>query len=123
MFWRKRPHSEPDFRPDTADADAAPDKPDKKKKRRSVVGWVFHKFIWTLVFLFTVILIARPFMPRALRWYVNRTLDKSQVYRGKIGDVELHLWKGSYSIHEIQLNKLTGDVPVPLFASPRVEFA
>lgn len=62
-------------------------------------------------------------MPWAVRWYVNRTLDQSPIYQGKIGDVELHLWRGAYSIRDIRLVKMTGNVPVPLFSAPRVEFA
>ncbi|HWE04334.1 MAG TPA: DUF748 domain-containing protein [Tepidisphaeraceae bacterium] len=66
---------------------------------------------------------ARLAMPWAVRSYVNRTLDKSSIYQGKIGDVDIHLWRGGYSIHDIRLVKLTGNVPVPLFSSPRVDLA
>src|SRR5690242_6358402 len=62
-------------------------------------------------------------MPWAVRWYVNRTLDQSPIYQGKIGDVDIHLWRGAYSIHDVRLVKMTGNVPVPLFAAKRVDFA
>src|SRR5262249_49166082 len=55
--------------------------------------------------------------------YVNRTLDRNSVYSGKIGDVQVHLWRGAYSIHDIRLSKTTGNVPVPFFAAKRVDFA
>jgi hypothetical protein len=79
--------------------------------------------VWAFLLLIVVGLIARPFMPQMIRWYVNRTLDESQLYRGKIGDIELSLWRGAYAIDDVRLSKISGDVPVPLFSGKRVEFA
>jgi hypothetical protein len=62
-------------------------------------------------------------MPSLVRNYVNKQLDRSQLYQGNIGDVDINLWRGAYAIHDVRLNKLTGDVPVPLFSAPRIEFA
>lgn len=98
-------------------------RPPKKKKRVGIVRATFVVLGWALLMIIASAAIARPFMPRMIRWYVNRTLDQSQNYRGKIGEVELHLWRGAYSIHDVRLNKITGDVPVPLFAAKQVEFA
>lgn len=70
-----------------------------------------------------LLLIGRLVLPTIVRDYVNRTLDKSQLYRGKIGDVQVHLWRGAYSIHNITISKVTGDVPVPLFSGAVVDFA
>jgi hypothetical protein len=98
-------------------------KPDKKappERRRRRWG---RRILITLLVLFGLLLITRPMMPWALRWYVNRTLDESPIYQGKIGDINLHLWRGAYTIHDIRLVKMTGNVPVPLFSAPRVEFA
>jgi hypothetical protein len=94
-------------------------KPPKRPKRRRWLRRIGIAFLLILGLL----IILRPMMPWAVRWYVNRTLDQSPIYQGKIGDVELHLWRGAYSIHDIRLVKMTGNVPVPLFAAPRVEFA
>ncbi len=62
-------------------------------------------------------------LPRFVRWYVNDTINKSLIYEGKIGDVQLHLWRGAYSIEDIQLLKKTGNIPVPLFAARHVDFS
>jgi hypothetical protein len=35
----------------------------------------------------------------------------------------VHLWRGAYSIEDIRLVKTTGNVPVPLFASKRLDLA
>ncbi len=67
--------------------------------------------------------IARATMPSLVRDYVNRTLDRNILYSGKIGRVQIHLLRGAYSIQDIQISKTTGNVPVPFFAAPRVDFA
>ena len=95
-------------------------KPIKRPKRRR--RWLRRIGI-TFLLILGLLIILRPMMPWAVRWYVNRTLDQSPIYQGKIGDVELHLWRGAYSIRDIRLVKMTGNVPVPLFSAPRVEFA
>ncbi len=65
----------------------------------------------------------RAAMPWAVRKYVNHTLDRSVLYSGKIGPVEIHLVRGAYSIRDVQISKTTGDIPVPFFSAKRVDFA
>ncbi|HZK80963.1 MAG TPA: DUF748 domain-containing protein [Humisphaera sp.] len=88
-------------------------------KRRSRWRFVW----WGLAILIIALIPVRLAMPWAVRNYVNRTLDKSQIYQGKIGDVDIHLWRGGYSIRDIRLVKMTGNVPVPLFSAPRVDLS
>jgi hypothetical protein len=108
---------------DKTEQKGASDKDPPRRKPRPF--WRRLLRAWFLAFLtFALLLVlARPMMPWAIRWYVNRTLDKSQVYQGRIGQIELSLWRGAYAIRDVRLVKMTGNVPVPLFASPRVEFA
>jgi hypothetical protein len=87
-----------------------------KHHRLRTVGFV-------LLALVILLGIARLIMPWFVRNYVNRTLDRNQLYAGTIGPVEIHLLRGSYSIRDIKLSKRTGDVPVPFFAAKRVDFA
>ena len=65
----------------------------------------------------------RAILPWAVRDYVNRTLDRNQLYSGTIGDVEIHLLRGAYSVRDIRISKSNGNVPVPLLAAKRVDFA
>src|ERR1051325_596299 len=67
--------------------------------------------------------VGRALLPWFVRDYVNRTLDRNPLYSGKIGEVQIHLWRGAYSIHDVTISKTTGDVPVPLFAAKVVDFA
>jgi hypothetical protein len=100
--------------------DAEQDKPAKpRKKRHPLLRLGGGGILLIIVALIT----ARAMMPGALRWYVNRTLDQHPMYDGKIGDIDVHLWRGAYSIEDIRLVKTTGNVPVPLFSSRRVDLA
>jgi hypothetical protein len=78
-----------------------------------------------ITFLILIVLggIARAMMPWAVRDYVNKTLDRNPMYAGKIGDVQIHLYRGAYSIHDIRISKTTGNVPVPFFSAKAVDFA
>jgi hypothetical protein len=80
---------------------------------------------WLLALLIVIILFstARALMPWAVRDYVNRTLDRNQLYSGRIGPVRIHLWRGAYSIQDVQISKTTGNIPVPLFSAKQVDFA
>jgi len=65
----------------------------------------------------------RAVLPRAVQDYVNRTLDRNPLYAGRIGQVQIHLWRGAYSIHDVRISKVTGNVPDPFFSARRVDFA
>jgi len=67
--------------------------------------------------------VGRGILPWAVRDYVNRTLDRNPLYQGNIGKVQIHLWRGAYSIEDVRITKTTGNVPVPFFAAKRVDFA
>jgi hypothetical protein len=90
-----------------------------KKRRRSL----FRALGTILLFFVVLLVIARLAAPTFVRWYVNSTIDRDPRYDGKIGDVNIHLWRGAYSIEDIRLIKTTGNVPVPLFAAKHVDLA
>ena len=65
-----------------------------------------------------VILIAvRLALPYVLKDYANRQLNKSHDYGGSIGDVTVHLWRGAYRIHNINIVKRDGEVSTPFFSA------
>ena len=56
----------------------------------------------TLVVLILLLVGARLAMPYAVHRYVNYKLDQLLDYDGRIGDVDIHLFRGAYSINHIQ---------------------
>jgi len=109
-------HSDGSTRPaeKTADPKAPPNSKRPRRLRR-----------WGIFFLVLVMIgaVGRALLPWAVRDYVNRTLDRNPLYAGKIGQVQIHLWRGAYSILDVSLSKTTGNVPVPFFAAKRIDFA
>jgi hypothetical protein len=101
------------------ETDAQPPSPKPPRK---------HRRVWrvlgiTFLTLGMILGVARAMAPRFVRNYVNRTLDKNENYSGTIGDVEIHLWRGAYSIQDIRISKKSGSVLAPFFAAKRVDFA
>ncbi len=81
------------------------------------------KLLWLLVVLALALLVVRAMLPIWVRDYVNRKLSEVEDYRGRVADVDIHLWRGAYSIHGVEIVKTSGDVPVPFFAAPTVDLS
>lgn len=87
-------------------------------------GWGFWRiFLLAVLVLVLVGTAARAALPSYLQRHVNRTLDQSPEYDGRIGEIDVHLWRGAYTIHDMNIVKVTHAVPVPFFESPRVDFS
>jgi hypothetical protein len=84
-----------------------PEKPARRSRRRLFLGLMLIAAVGLVA--------ARAAMPSAVRWYVNDTINRSPLYEGRIGDIDIHLWRGAYTIHDVRLLKRNGDVPVPFF--------
>jgi hypothetical protein len=82
-----------------------------------------RKVGYVLLGLVVILGIVRMILPWAVRNYVNRTLDGNPLYSGTIGPIQIHLWRGAYSINNVRISKTTGNIPVPLFSAKRVDFA
>jgi hypothetical protein len=75
------------------------------------------------LFLLIVIVIIRALLPFWVRDYVNRKLSEVPEYRGHVAAVTLHLWRGAYQIHHVEIVKTTGHVPVPFFSAPLIDLS
>jgi hypothetical protein len=76
-----------------------------------------------LVAVAVLLLLARALLPVAIQRYVNRVLDRDETYEGRIGDVDVALFRGAYEIEDVQIRKRGGKVPVPFFSSPLVDLS
>lgn len=76
-----------------------------------------------LVVLVILLIALRVALPGIVQRYVNAKLDESPDYSGQVGDVDLFLLAGSYSIENMEINKISGAVPVPLFAATEARFS
>ncbi len=76
-----------------------------------------------LLVLVAVLLSARAVMPYFVKKYANQTINRMPGYGGHIGDVDIHLWRGAYTINDIDIYKTDGDVPAPFFAADNIDFS
>ena len=75
------------------------------------------------LFLLIILVIIRALLPFWVRDYVNRKLSEVPEYRGHVAAVTLHLWRGAYQIHHVEIVKTTGHVPVPFFSAPLIDLS
>ncbi|MDO6566859.1 DUF748 domain-containing protein [Alteromonas sp. 1_MG-2023] len=76
----------------------------------------------SLAILLGLLIIVRISMPYAAQWYINKTLSQPGEYSGRVGDVDIMLWRGAYSLEHVLLYKSNGQVDKPLFRADEVEF-
>jgi hypothetical protein len=76
--------------------------------------------ILSLIALVIAIRVSLPFVVKA---YVNRQLSRISEYRGSIREVDIHLWRGAYTIRDIRVVKTSGKVPVPFFSTPAMDLS
>lgn len=81
------------------------------------------KILWAVVILLVAAIVVRALLPFWVRDYVNKKLSEIEGYRGRVAEVDIHLWRGAYSIHGVKIEKTTGNVPVPFFAAPVVDLS
>jgi hypothetical protein len=80
----------------------------------------------TLIFvgaLLLFLLVIRACLPYAVKRYVNHVLQGLKDYRGQVVEVDLHLWRGSYAIRGLTLEKKNGKSFAPFLSAPTVDFS
>ena len=76
--------------------------------------------VLSILLLLTAVRIALPYIIKSA---VNAKLDNIPGYHGSIADVDLHIYRGAYSIQGIELTKTTGAVPVPFFSADAMDLS
>ena len=79
-------------------------------------------WFWLLIVLIAVGVVLHLYLALWVRDYVNRKLSEIRGYRAHVAAVTLHLWRGAYQLHNLDIKKTSGDVPVPFFSAPLVDF-
>ena len=84
---------------------------------------VKHWWFWLLIVVVAAFLVVHAYLAIWVRDYVNRKLSEIPGYRAHVAAVTLHLWRGAYQIHHIDIKKTSGKVPVPFFSAPLVDLS
>lgn len=77
---------------------------EKKHKKAIAIG---------LVSVLVLLVVARVALPYVVTDYVNRVLNRIDGYTGSISDVDIALYRGAYTIHDLKIFKNEGNIPVP----------
>jgi Domain of Unknown Function (DUF748) len=85
-------------------------------------SWPRRALVCGLVLL-AVVLVARICAPFALKWAINRRLNKIPNYSGHVDSVRLHIWRGAYSMVGLRITKSSGKVPEPFVAADHIDFS
>jgi hypothetical protein len=87
--------------------------------KRLITRWWF----WVLIVVATGFVIVHTFLAIWVRDYVNRKLSEIPGYRAHVAAVTLHLWRGAYQIHGLDIRKTNGKVSVPFFSAPLIDLS
>src|SRR5919108_2316520 len=82
-----------------------------------------RKLLVILLVVAGVLVAGRIALPFVVEQYVNRKLAALETYDGHVGDVDIHLWRGAYSIDGVEIVKRGAARPVPFFKAARVDFS
>ena len=78
---------------------------------------------WCIVTVIAILLLIRFSLPYGAQWYINRTLEAPGGYSGHVGDVDLMLWRGAYSLEDITIIQDGGSTERPFFKAQEIEFS
>lgn len=84
---------------------------------------VRSRLFWALCAVAVVLIAARIALPYVVLRYVNKTLDELDGYSGRVADLDIGLYRGSYQIQGVRIVKENGRVPVPFFAADEIDIS
>jgi len=88
-----------------------------KKSGARILGKIASRTGIIVLSVLLLLVAVRMALPYVVKSAVNKKLNTIPGYQGSIADVDLHIYRGAYSIEGIELTKTTGAVPVPFFSA------
>jgi uncharacterized protein DUF748 len=82
-----------------------------------------YQLVWILVVLAVLLLTIRAALPSMVRDYVNDKLQALDSYDGRVGDVDLAVWRGAYRLKDVRIVKTGAQHSTPFFSGERVDFS
>jgi hypothetical protein len=70
-----------------------------------------------------MLIAARLALPYVVKDEVNRKLAALAAYDGHVDDIDIHLWRGAYSIDGLEIVKTGAKRPVPFFKAARINLS
>lgn len=82
------------------------------------LGTTLRRVLFALVLLIVAARVAAPYV---IQRVVNDKLANLDGYTGRVGDVDLNLWRGAYEVEGIVIEKTGGKVPVPFLKIDKLD--
>lgn len=89
--------------------------PAKKRTRR--------RMLISLAVLLVALIGLRAALPALIKDYLNQQMASMGVYQGNVSDVDIALWRGAYSLHDLDIVKVDQEVPVPFFTAGTIDLS
>jgi hypothetical protein len=70
-----------------------------------------------------LLVVVRILMPHIVKNYVNRVLQEQEGYTGSVYDIDLHLYRGSYVIDSLNIQKEDSTSAIPFFSADRIDLS
>lgn len=80
-----------------------------------------HKLGWLFLALIVVLIIVRVAMPFMVRHYLNDRIEHMGPYHGSMEAVHLQIWRGSYAIENLRIQKDGAPPNEPFLVAPHTE--
>ncbi len=88
-----------------------------------MISRLSRRSIIVLAVIVLLLVVARICLPYVVKHYLNDKMDRMGDYHGHLTDVDLHIWRGAYSIDRLTITKVSGKVPVPLLEVARTDIS
>ena len=80
-----------------------------------------RKLLWPLAVLLLALVVLRLLLPGWVHHYLDGRIARMGTYHGSLSEVNLHIWRGSYTIENLRVEKLGAPASEPFLLSPRTE--
>lgn len=78
---------------------------------------------WVLLIAALILIGVRAALPGVVTDYANRKLSEIPGYEARIQDVDIHLWRGAYTIHGAMIEQIERKRHIPVLSAPRIDLS
>jgi hypothetical protein len=91
--------------------------------RQHRVGGFSRGTLITLGIIAVLLIAVRLALPSVLRSAINSRLEKIPDYTGHVARVDVSLFRGAYTLHELVIRKREGNVQEPYFTADKIDLS
>lgn len=81
------------------------------------------RYLMAVAIVVVLLVGLRLALPGLVKNYVNGQLASMGDYSGRVDDVDIALWRGAYSLHDVEIVNVANEAPVPFFAASTVDLS